>query len=166
MIKTLDARALPWEAQEVADWLVHGNPTLGWRGDPMLSLQYSVLTAGRSGFDEKVGGWVRKGDPVAHCYEVMRHCETGEDLRICQVPIDKLHAVIPKLIDQDPRTPNQRPLIDRVIEENDAHDAENTRQIREVRSEMTEHFWKLVADTENGKTTFRGMPGRDPSRQM
>jgi hypothetical protein len=161
MLKTLDARSLPWEAEEMAVWLTDGNPTLGWRGDPRLSLQYSVLTAGRSGFDPRVGGYVRKGDAVAHCYEVIRHCEDGVDRRIKQVGVDRLVDLIPALISQDPRTPGQLPLIDRVMAENDAADRAAAQRIAEAKGEMTEHFWKLVADRENGRQTHRQVGGFD-----
>ncbi len=161
MSQTLDVGSLPWEAQEMADWLVNGHPTLGWRGDPRLSLHFSVLKASRSGFDPKVKGWVRKGDVVARCYEVRRHCEDGVTRLIKQVQVDKLVDIIPSLIAQDPRTPNQRPLFDLVVEENDRHDAANTRQIQEAKGEATEHFWKLIADREFGKTTFRQVGGSD-----
>lgn len=166
MPKTLDQSTLPWEAQEVAYWLTEGNPTLGWRGDPRLWLQYSILTAGKSGFDPKVHRYVQKGDVVAKCYEVWRHTELGSDERILQVTLDRVLDIIPRLIDMDPNTPNQRPLWDRVIEENDRHDTENTQHIQEAHGEMAEHFWKLIADREHGKTTFRGMPGSNPDRQM
>jgi len=158
---TIDLANVPWEAQEVDRWLRDGNPTLGWRGDPRLSLAVGVLTASRNGVDPRTKKFHRAGDVLARRYEVVRHCEDGTDQRIMQRPLTKLHEIIPALNGIDPRTPAFEPVMD-VVEREDAQKQKDVEyKIGQAIGEQREHLWKLVADRQNGLTTFRQMGGSD-----
>jgi len=166
MAQTLDLGFLPWEAHELDRWLREGNPTLGWRGDNRLSLQIGVLKATKTGPDPKTGKVYRKGDTVAWRWEIWRHNEDGTDLRILQRKAEEIDQLIPALIAIDPRTPGHEPTMDRVEREDAIVQKEKAYAIQQAHGEHAEHLWKLVADRQNGKTTFRGMPGSNPDKQM
>jgi hypothetical protein len=167
MAATIDQiGGIPHIAQELDGWLKNGKPELGWRGDPRLELRIGVLQAQATGVDPHTKRWQRQGDTVAWRWEIWRHNEDGTDTRILQRPADKMTELIPELIRCDPRTPGFEPVMDRVEKAEAAVERERSRRIQEAVGEQTEHLWKLVADRQNGKTTFRGMPGSNPDKQL
>lgn len=161
MSQTLDSSIVPQEAREIDRWLREGNPTLGWRGDPQLSLQLGVLLANKFGYDDRAKRVLRKGDVAAIRWEVWRHTEEGKDTRILQRPVTDLVGVIPALIGVDPRTPGHENAFDKLEKEDAQVQKDKSYAIQQAHGEHAEHLWKLVADTENGKTTFRQIGGSD-----
>jgi hypothetical protein len=161
--QTISATEVPYEGQLVADWLVNGKPELGWRGDPRLELRLGILTAAKHG--RRNGRYFRKGDVVAYRYEVWRHNEDGTDAEILHRAAKDWHEIIPALVQLDPRTPGFKDTMTTLTAHNDKVDAERGQAIRDAHGEMTEHLWKLYADRNFGRTTFRGMPGRNPDKQ-
>lgn len=139
MTQNLADIGAPFEAQQLADWLVEGKPELGWRGDPRLSLHIGVATAAHNG--AKDGKYYRKGDIVGMRLEVHRHNEDGTDTEIVARPIDKLHEIIPSLLKQDPRTPGFEPVMDGIERESDKLAAEKSTEFQEMWGQMTEHQW-------------------------
>lgn len=166
MAETIELGFVPWEAQEMDRWLKEGNATLGWRGDPRLELRIGVITTNRAGVDPHTKRYQRKGDKVAWRWEVWRNCEDGTEQRILQRKAEEIVDIIPSLITQDPRTPGFEPVMDTVTREHDAAHKERATAIGEAIGEKQEHLWKLVGDSQNGRTTFRGLPGRNPDKQM
>lgn len=166
MAQTIDLGFVPWEAQEMDRWLREGHPTLGWRGDPRLELRIGVLLANRSGFDPRTKKNHQKGDRVAWRWEVWRHNEDGTEARILQRKAGEIAEIIPTLIGVDPRTPGFEPVMDQIEREDDQNHKEKQYAIAQAVGEQREHLWKLVADRQNGKTTFRGMPGSNPDKQL
>lgn len=154
---------LPPELERVDRELREGFAPLGWRGDPRLSLHVGVLTAKEGGTRD--GRWYSRGDVVAMRVEVHRHNEDGTDTPILQRPMDRWHEIIPELVKIDPASPMFKNTMDVIEKHNDAIDRERGRAIAEARGEMTEHLWKLVSDRQNGRSTFRGLPGQNPEKQ-
>ena len=157
---------MPYEAQEIDRWLREGQPTLGWRGDPRLSLHIGVQKANRFGYDERARKVCRVGDVVAWCWEVWRHNEDGTDLRLLQRAGSKVVEIIPALIKMDPRTPGFETVMDTVEREDAKVQKDKAYAIGQAHGEHAEHLWKLVADVQNGRSTFRGMPGSNPDKQL
>lgn len=155
---------VPYEATLLADWLVQGKPTLGWRGDPRLELRIGVLQAQKNGNDRK-GRFRTAGEVLARRYEVWRHNEDGTDTNILSRKLTDFADIIPALVQIDPRTPGHVGTIERIEKENKLRDKHAADAVQEAHGEATEHLWKLVADRENGRTTFRGMPGSNPDKQ-
>lgn len=166
MAQTIDLGFVPWEAQEMDRWLREGNATLGWRGDPRLELRIGVLVANATGIDPRSGKYHRKGDRIAWRWEVWRNCEDGTEQRLLQRKAEEITEIIPSLIKMDPRTPGFENVMDTVEREDAAIQKARADKIGEAIGEQREHLWKLVADRQNGKTTFRGLPGRNPEKQM
>lgn len=156
---------MPYEAELMADWLTDGKPELGWRGDPRLSLVVAVISAGATGYSQKVGRYVRMGQALGYRYEVWRHNEDGTDKRIISCELDALHTLLPKLCEMDPRSPGFVDQFDKAVRDNDKAHADRANDLREAHGEMTEHLFKLWHDRNNPKHTFRGMPGQNPDKQ-
>jgi hypothetical protein len=97
---------------------------------------------------------------------VWRHTEDGEDVQLLSRPLEQWQDVIPTLVTMDLDSPMYKDVMDHVVDHNDRLEAERGVAIREAVGEQTEHLWKLVADRQNGRTTFRALPGSDPARQM
>lgn len=165
MTQTLDLGFVPPEAQMIDGWLRDGKPELGWRGDPRLELEIGVLLANRAGIDPRTKKYHRKGDRVAWRWEVWRNNEDGTRGRLFQLAGDRAIDIIPKLIEMDPRTPGHVATMDRVEKANAIEEREKEYAIEQAHGEAAEHLWKLVADRENGPSTFRQMPGRNPDKQ-
>jgi hypothetical protein len=160
---------LPREVHILDEYLRRGYPTLGWRGDPNLYLIMSVITTQKGGYQVDPDGksrFHRVGDKVGWCWQVMRHCETGEDEPILQAKGTELHRIIPRLIQMDPRTPGFEDVMDKVEREDALVHKHKQQAIAEAEGEAREHLWALVSDRQNGRTTFRGMPGSNPDRQL
>lgn len=157
---------LPWEVHEMDRWLKEGNPTWGWRGDPRLELRMGIVTAGKTGYYPQAKRWVREGDAVGYNWQVWRHNEDGTDKNILTRKGTELHTIIPALIEIDPRTPGFEPVMDRVEREDAILQKHRQADIADAVGQKMDHLWNLVADTQNGRTTFRGMPGRNPEKQL
>lgn len=157
---------MPYEAEQMADWLTDGKPELGWRGDPRLSLHVAVISAGQTGYSQKVGRYVSAGQALGYRYEVWRHLEDGTDERIITVDMNELHTLLPKLCQMDPRSPGFVDQFEAASKANDQAHADRARDLREAHGEMTEHLFKLWHDRNNPKTTFRQMPGSNPDKQL
>jgi hypothetical protein len=166
MAQAIETGAMPYEAQQMDVWLRDGNPTLGWRGDPRLYLSMGYMTATRNGVDPKTKRYAHIGDILAMRWEVWRHNEDGTDLRLFSRQAEALTDIIPTLIGIDPRTPGHEPTMDKVEREDAIVQKERATAIGEAHGEAAEHLWKLVADKTNGPSTFRGMPGRNPDKQL
>lgn len=160
---TLSLSDVPWEATQVADWLTDGKPELGWRGDSRLSLRVGVLTAQRNG--NHAGRFRTAGTVLARRYEVWRHNEDGTDTLILHRQLNAWHELIPALVQIDPRTPGHKDAFTQVAKANEREHKAAADAVKEAHGEATEHLWKLVADRNNGRTTFRGMPGSNPDKQ-
>lgn len=156
---------LPYEVELVADWLVMGKPELGWKGDPRLSLCVGVITMHKAGPDRR-GTYRRKGEVVARNLQVFRHNEDGTDTNILSRKLDAWHDIIPSLVQLDPRNPGHVDTMTKVEKANAIVDKANSTAVAEAHGEAAEHLWKLVADREHGKTTFRQMPGSNPDKQQ
>jgi hypothetical protein len=156
---------VPWEAHELAGWLADGKPELGWRGDPRLELRIGVLTMHRNGLD-RTGRFRRAGERLAWRYEIWRHNEDGTEGEILHRTESQFNEIIPELVKLDPRTPGHVPTMDLLEAHNKIVDKSKSDTIKEAVGEHVEHLWKLVADRTNGRTTFRGLPGRNSDRQM
>lgn len=144
----------PFEAQQLSEWLVKGKPELGWRGDPRLSLHIGILTAKTHGRSHKTGRFHRAGDVVAYRYEVWRHNEDGTDTELFHREAKDWHQIIPKLVGLDPRTPGHVDTATEIETNNAKIEKDKTTAYREAHGEMAEHLWKLVADRQNGRSTF------------
>ena len=155
---------VPYEIERLADDLTDGNAAFGWRGDPRLELHIGVLAADRN--TNVNGKFVSKGQVLARNIQVWRHCEDGTMQHVITRRIELAHEILPELVQMDPRTPGFRSSADVVIDHNAKVDAEKEYAIGQAQGEMVEHLWKLTADRQNGKTTFRGMPGSNPDKQM
>lgn len=158
--------ALPDVVHDVDRWLREGKAEVGWRGDPRLSLEIGLIKTHKAGFCEKTKRYQRAGDVIGWRFEVHRHTELGKDEIILALKGEELYSIFDKLIDIDPNTPGWEPVIDRVMREDERMHAERERAIAEARGEQMEHLWALVGDRQNGRTTFRGMPGSNPEKQM
>jgi hypothetical protein len=158
--------ALPaYEATVVADQLVEGLGTAGWRGDPRLELRIGILAANTGGLDPKLGRWVDKGEEVARRYEVWRHCEDGVDRRLGSWLPDQLHEIIPDLVKMDPSSPAHVSTEDRIDAHNRRKEAELAMQMQDTLGEMMEHGNKLFHDLTQPRNVFRGIPGLNPDKQ-
>lgn len=160
---TIDIANAPFEAQQLAIWLQEGHPTLGFSGDPRLYVQVGLLVAANTG--TRKGKTFRKGDTVAFRLEVWRHNEDGSDKEIIHRDLDKFHEIIPEL---NKMRVGGRGFEDTALSSeawNAKIDKERSDAVRDAQAEMTEHLWKLVADRQNGRTTFRGLPGLNPEKQ-
>lgn len=162
MALTLDT--IPPELHRLADELTNGFAPLGWRGDSRLTLQVGALTVQTGGYDRK-GTWRNRGELAALRVEVVRHNEDGTDTPILQRPMERWHEIIPELVKIDINSPMYKDTTEAVIQHNDKLEAERGQAIREAVGEQTEHLWRLVSDRQNGRTTFRGLPGRNPDKQ-
>jgi hypothetical protein len=162
----IDLSSVPYEVLVVDKQLRQGAPTLGWRGDPRLYLELGVITSNNTGYSNKVKRFVRHGEVLARQVIVMRHCETGVDEVIFRRKYEQLHEIIPTLIRHDPRTPGFEDVMDTVEREDTAKQKAVATHIGEARAECAEHLWALVGDRQNGRTTFRGLPGLNPDKQM
>jgi len=136
-----------------------GVPTSGWPGDPRLSVQLGVVTAGRSGYSEQKKKYVRKGDVVARRLEVWRHNEDGTDAIVGTWSMDEVMQVISDLVVMDPGRPRHVGVEDRIDTHNAALEAAAAKAYQEVNSEMIEHALRLDHDRNNPINIFRGMPG-------
>lgn len=155
---------MPWEVHELDRMLREGNPTLGWRGDPSLSLHMGIITTQKSGFQKDPDGktrFHREGDKVGWCWTVMRHCETGKDEILLQRKGLDLNLIIPKLIEMDPRTPGSENIMDIVERADAAVHREKERRIAEAQGEHLDHLWRLVDERQNGRHTTRQVQGSD-----
>jgi hypothetical protein len=157
---------IPEVAHDIDTALRAGKPEVGWRGDQRLYLHIGVVTAQRSGVDPKTGKYKRKGDVVAWQWQVRRNCESGKDEVILQLKGHELYTIFDRLIKMDPRTPGFEPVMDTVEREDAQVQKEKGKAIQEAVGQHAEHLWALVGDKQNGRTTFRGLPGRNPDRQM
>lgn len=159
----LTTSTIPPEIERLAGELTQGFAPLGWRGDPRLSLHIGVLEAKEGG--TRNGKWYNRGDVVALRVEVHRHNEDGTDTPILTRPLERWHEIIPELTKIDINSPMYKDVAQQIIDHNDALERERGQAIREAVGEQTEHLWKLVADRQNGRTTFRGLPGQNPDKQ-
>ena len=157
---------LSLEAEQLARDLTFGKPELGWKGDPRLELRIGILTASKSGIDPRSGRWKRAGDKLGMQYQVWRVNEDGTEKQIIARAIEAFYTIIPELVQMDPRTPGFRSTFERAEESNAAVDKANTQAVQEAQGEATEHLWRLVADRQNGPSTFRQIPGRNPDKQL
>lgn len=160
---SIELSDVPYEATQVADWLTDGKPELGWRGDPRLSLRIGIVSAQRAGHHR--GRYRRAGEVLGRNYQVFRHNEDGTDTSILSRRLDQWHEIIPALVQLDPRTPGHVPTMQRVERANAIEHKQRDDEFREAHGEATEHLWKLVADRQNGPSTFRQIPGRNPDKQ-
>lgn len=159
----IDFASAPFEAQEVARRLQEGDPTLGFPADPTLECRVGLVVAADTGV--RNGKTYRKGDVVGFRIEVWRHNEDGTFMYIMGRDIDRAHEIIPELAK---RRVGGSGFVDGVTEAqswNDSVEKDRARAVQEAQQEHLEHLWKLVADRQNGKTTFRQMPGLNPDKQ-
>lgn len=157
---------LPDVVHDVDRWLREGKQEVGWRGDPRLWLDIGVIKTHQHGIDPKTGRYQRAGDVIGWQWQVKRHTELGKEEIILRLKGEDLYRIFEKLIAIDPRTPGHEDTMD-VVEREDALLQKHRQQaIAEAHGENMEHLWALVADRQNGRTTFRGMPGSNPDRQM
>lgn len=154
---------VPYEMEVLADDIVNGKPTLGWRGDPRMSLHIGVVAAAANG--QHNGKFVCRGQVIGRNLQVWRHCEDGKDRLIISKGLDAVHEIIPSLCKMDPRSPGFEDTHDAVVANNAKVDADRAYDVQQAIGEMTEHLWHLTADSQNGRTTFRGMPGSNPDKQ-
>ena len=140
----------PYESQVLADELVKGNPTLGWRGDPRLELHVAYREAAKNLV--RAGRWFPKGAVVDMLLVVTRHNEDGTDTPLISRPIDRLHEIIPELNKMDPRTPAFEPVMDTVERQADKIEKDKSDDFRERWGEMTEHMWNVAAERTQGKS--------------
>jgi hypothetical protein len=162
---TLDVNNAPYEAKLVHHWLINGKPELGWRGDPRLFLGIGVVTASKHGTDPHTGNFYRKGDVVAHAYQVWRHNEDGTDKLVLQRRSDEWERIIPAMVGVDLNTPGRTDVMDDVIKENAAVEKANTDEWAGHYREQTEHLWRLVGERTYGRNTTYQVPGRNPDKQ-
>lgn len=144
-------------AIQLADWLEGGKPELGWKGDPRLELRIGVLTAAKDG--TKKGRYYRKGEVMAHRFEVYRHTEEGKDTIILSRSAKDWHEIIPELVKMDPRTPGHESMIDLVDRANRAIEKTQDDMMHDVYGEAFDYTARLAADREWGPSTFRQVGG-------
>ena len=162
---------LPYEVHELDRLLREGYPTMGWRGDPRLSLAMGVITTQKGGYQRDPDGverFHRVGDKVGWCWQVMRHCEDGTDQILLQRKGLDLNLIIPKLVEMDPRTPGHENVMDMVEKADAAVHREKQNAIAEAHGEHLDHLWRLVDERENGRHTTRQVQGFDerPDRNL
>lgn len=146
------------EAPELDRKLREGD-NLFWKGDPRLSLAMGVLTAKRSGYDNKVERTVRKGDILARRYEVWRHNEDGTDTLVGHWRLEEFDRIILDLVAMDPRTPGHVPVEERLAKADAELEKRKSEEFREVAGPMIEHVMLIAHDTTQPKHTFRQVGG-------
>lgn len=113
--------------QAVDTKLKNGDPAIGWRGDPRLSLQVGQIVT-------------QKGVLIAEKLEVWRHNEDGSDTCLSWWEMHELGRVLWDLRLMDMHSPAYEPALERIDRHNSHTDAERGTEIRDRYGEIAEHF--------------------------
>lgn len=129
-----------------------------WSGDPSLDLRQGVVEETRSGRPT--------GNIVARRWEVWRHCEDGIDRLVGHWRMEEFDRICYDLARMRAEAPGHEDVIDSIERKEKAKEAEASAKFRDSYGEMLEHLSKLWHDRNLGRNVFRGMPGRNPDKQM
>jgi hypothetical protein len=131
---------------------------VGWGGDPLLELRQGVVEEMRSG---RLTGKI-----VARRWEVWRHMENGKEEMIGHWRMEEFDRILFDLAGMRVEAPNHVDVIDKIDAANDANMERIWAPGRAKLADMMEHMAKLNHDRNNPRNVFRGMPGRNPDKQM
>lgn len=132
-------------AREIDQLLREGFPPAGLPGDPALELHFRPMEGG--------------GGPEGR-WEVWRHCEDGVCRPLAWWGADELELILPGLGDMRLDSPAHVDVGQRIDAANADTEERAFRDWRDSYGEMSEHFHRLLHDTTEPRTRFRGMPGR------
>jgi len=129
-----------------------------WPGDPDLDLRQGVV--------EEVLWGRPTGKIVARRWEVWRHCEDGIDRIVGHWRLEEFDQIIFDLARMRAESAGHEDVIERIERADATVEKANTDKFRDNYGEMLEHMSKLWHDTHEGRNVFRGMPGRNPDKQL
>lgn len=129
-----------------------------WVGDPDLDLRQGVV--------EKMISGRPTGEIVARRWEVWRHCEDGIDRLIGHWRMEEFDRILFDLARMRPDAPGHEDAVARIEKANDANESRIMQGARDSLGEMLEHAAKLHHDTTGPRNVFRGIPGRNPDKQL
>lgn len=157
---------VPAEVMHVAHWLLHGKPELGWRGDDKLELRIALLMAASSGYSEEMKRRVHRGEVCGKRIEVWRHCEDGEDRRIGSWHLHEWADIIADMVKMDPSSPAHVSTEARIDAANRRKEVEQAARMTDKMGELMEYAARLHHDRTKGPSTFRGVQGLNPDKQL
>lgn len=145
-------------AERLAHELKFGDG-IHWAGDERLELGMETTEAKQGGWIEELGRHVRKGQILARRYAVYRHNEDGTTNRIGHWRLEEFDRILLDISGLRVEAPNHEQTADLIDKANAASEKATTDAYVGAGTEMLEHRLKIWADTTQGKTRFRGMPG-------
>ncbi len=148
----LDSRAVQVDKQ------LREGDGIQWSGDPSLYLAQGVV--------EETRGGRPTGKIVARRYEVWRNCEDGMERLIGHWLMEEIDRIVYDLARMRAESPGHEDVIDKIEKANAEVERANHDRFRDSYGEMLSHMASLYVDREQGKNTFRGMPGRNPDKQL
>lgn len=153
-------------AEELERKLRYGDGIL-WQGDPRLDLAVGVLLAPRRMQHPKTGRWLNRGDVVFKRYEVWRHTEDGSEELLGHWLIEEFDRILFDIVQMRAGFEGKIPTaIERIDVKNAAIDKQKSDNFRNAYGAFAEHYFQLWHDRNNPRKTFRGLPGRNPEKQM
>lgn len=140
-------------SEDVARALVDGDGIL-WAGDPNLSLHVGTITAGKSGWSNELNRQVRIGEVVARRWEVWRHTEDGEDVRIGTWKMEDLSRIIMDIAPLRLDSPGHVDTLAEIDKANDKLEADRSQAFKEAAFELLDHQIRLHHDLTQPKNRF------------
>lgn len=135
------------KAQEVADLLKNGKPTIGWRGYPNLELRQGVLKL--------------PNGMIGRRWEVWTYTPDGSEEMVAHWKLHELDQILLDMVQMDPHTPGRISTLDKIDQANEAKEKEVMSQFRDALGELQDHALRLDHDRNEGLSTFRGFPGAE-----
>lgn len=130
-----------------------------WAGDDRLELGMETQEAQQGGWIEELGKRVRKGQVLARRYAVYRNNEDGTFTRIGHWRLEEFDRILFDIAGLRAESPAHEQTTDLIDAANDAQEKATTDAFVGHGAEALEHRLHIWADTTQGKTRFRGMPG-------
>ena len=140
-------------SEEVARKLVDGDGIM-WPGDEDLSLHVGTIVAKNSGWSDDLNRHVRAGETVGRRWEVWRHTEDGEDVRIGSWKMEDLDRIIMDIAPMRLGSPGHADVLDQVEKANEAVEKANAERFKAEAFQLLEHALKLDHDRFEPRNKF------------
>lgn len=160
--------ATGWSRADAADLdrKLRDGDGIHWAGDQRLDLREGVVESQKYQYVPALKRHVQAGEILARRWEVWRICEDGEERLLAHwLPVE-FDRILFDLAMMRSESPAHVDVGDAIDAANVEHEKKVWTPYRESQLTMLDHLVRLKHDTEEGKTTFRQMPGSNPEKQL